>query len=1563
MGNTHTRGGGRRGGGSRGSGVLKSEGSLVAEHDAANLPRRTSMSFKRQESLPSLLSRQPPSRGLSSIEPRTPIGLDNRPRQQQLSSAFAANSTKGWRGCERGKSSDRKGLTAPEKVEHKPHRLSVFRDLSTLTSSASINASIGSHDFSGTPNPRLMANEARDLLLGIFVPREGELECVLSGFLTREDYASMRGFWVGFLTAELRDKWYLGAVMLSVLGKDRWRSLRLSSKVVLSASPTREEVLRLNQRRQECNDQLRELLMILSGSLIDHGDQRPETESLETPLKGHHLHKSETSSTDAVKPDAVSRNEGDDNQSDTGMDSISNSSSGVALRSRVRGATSTAKRQELLILSLMRLQTAVSTSFDCLDLIAARIPTAIISSLPRQYLLNTTPVVYERVAYEEKKIGDLDALSFFVSIESRRRLLNGDAPVDTKRGTVTRKRGHKNFVPATHEGSADRLHTAQQLYSAVRHAGLVLTTACSSLVLTVLFHLADALRERQALRDHKVRAAQLGITLEQLSGRKERTARIYSGRPIENVEEMKQCVAEGEMSLTMFTKQLVGRFRKDNRCQIEQLQQRHANLFAHLETIATLDEQSDFDPTRLLCGITLKLMFLTGGGQRSIVADDRRVPSGVRHITDDVALSRMLEVPILSHICWIACMMGMPIMSGHDQLAQKHQGKPLSFMEIDDCCGVMRVLFQAVGALPCGNACPYNIKDWFSLFPFYAVNSEGKRALMYLYTAQTTAIQRVPLMLKKDMTLLSFATAFRSAKLRSRVDICNYFFEPNFTVGGYSYPNVDSTGGAGSASTSLGPSSPVEKGVHTRFSGTTSEKGTQPLSRSDQPMPLPVNNGSATLPKSVNPGHTASTSATAEAAESRQMERHSSLASLSSSASCSTLMDENLNIDVYTCMNPQAQLYRRCSDEAAMRRHRVTELTPSVEVTFYCSSHDLLDDRPDVSSTLIQALPKLLPSEGLLTLRWTSGEPLVTFCAGDLFSVMAERLDVPEPSGGGAPGSPRYLPALSPSTHHLTSAVTLVGEIKTTSDTFPSDRAGASATAHHSSGEVGVARIRTPLVVIHDHERENSPTGLHGGDGANGTVSEDDRTTLSADSYAAPEMTRVHQLVMHDILGTRKKVNRRVEIQWTVVDVWPCSPSDSANTCQNEVILQVTAPDMLLAVPLRILTIGHERASMSVFTFVSPDDDTVCWSNPNLIDSILDKTCYRPRDSSSSGSNHAVGGSTSVDAAAATCSHLVPSMLLCDTEDALHNVYYSIGVLLGNAITNGVYLTTPIAPLAFLLMKKAISSGDYTFKNFMWLEPADGNLLSPAMVLNAAYEILNMKDHQYVTFLQMRSLDSPESQIFAVIHSLADEIREQRTAQQRSRSHSQASSLSDCHEPRPRSFRAIDVRIPEQPSDKISMRRYSQLIRTHNRAGSTFHRSGCDVSHFCDDRDGVGAPSSLGGDEHLPLPDRPLRYRQPQEQQQRANMESSVPLPTLENLNSCQRYTRLPSRREYISLYLVNDLIWSSVRRDGHGEKNKELWVSMARGFMTSSLAKSPLLTHCCARVIREVLCVPNTER
>ncbi|GET86958.1 hypothetical protein, unknown function [Leishmania tarentolae] len=1490
-----------------------------------------------------------------------------------------------------GDKSRRRVWTPVEDAKDAPHRHPIFFSLNALTPSQSVDEPLLILSrSSATAQRRLMASKARDILRGILFPRQGELECVLSGFLTHEDYARMRSFWAPFLTTQLKDKWYLDAVMLSVLDKCRWSSWG-QPKQVASGSLGRVEVQQWNRRRQESYDELQKRLLELSGVLMEKGERRGNKKNQEAPPRHSDRHSVTVGKVSATESKGVPCNSKNGKHSSADGRLLSSIGNGKAGRLCVDGTAMSARQQKPLSVFLTRLQSAASISLDCLDLIAGRIPTALISSVPHQYFSSTIPVVYEKVAYQEKKVGDLDALSFFVSIESRVKLLNGRLPVDVDLHETTNMKHNKNAAPSgsatlTHKDKEGQIQTAQQLYSAVRHAGLVFTTACSSMVLTVLFHLADVLRERQAFRDKKAKAAELVITLEQLMSCDTAPRPNSSDKKVEKLDELKRDVITGRVSLTVLVKELLMRFRSDIRARRETLQKSYPNLFSFLETVATSEEQRDLDVTRLLGGTALKLMFLTGGGQRSIAADDRRVPSGVSRTTDDVALCAMLEIPILNLICWIGCMMGMPIMSSHSVLAQQYQSKPLSFIDIDECCDVMCMLFQAVGALPCRSACPNNIKEWLPLFPFYAVNSEGKRALMYLYTSQVTAVQRMPLMLQKDMTLPSFAAAFRRAEGQGRSGLSNYYFEPNFTVG-YAHGHTDSDAGIAGKDT-------------TQQSGTPQELLLTPSGSSDASW------SDTTVFKRMR-AHSDTPSPTAATDRSCPGERRSPSTSSDASSSCSTLMEENLNIDVYTCVNPQMQLYLRCSNEATMRRHHVTELTPSVSATFYRSTRDIEAGRPDIAPVLCQAVPKLLPSEGFLTLRWTSGEPLVTFCVGDLVSVMAERLAMSAAGDGAAAemssSSQQQLSNTSSAYCFRGVSPYLVDGIDTL-DALIGGKGGSTRSTDNNHSSAATASVRGHPATIDDPEKRSSGTvfSLQSNIDAYSTALGNDCMTVSSGSCVGLETAHTYQSVMHDVLRLHEKCNRRIGVQWKVLKVLPCSllakqslrvcsgfpwssaaatgkqdETDINNAYYREVVLHVTAPSMPFAVPLRILTIGHERAPMSAFTFVNPGDETVCWSNPILLFSMVNGDGSQ---GSSKSTHHALVDSRSeveayesTLAVAVTGDHHAPNGLLCDTEEALHNIYYSIGVLLGNAITNGVHFTAPIAPLAFLLMKKAIISGDYALENFMWLEPADGNLLSSERLLNSAYEILSMTDHQYVAFLQMRGLDNPGAHIFPIVYSLADEIRDdkallQQQQQQRKReSRSPASSSKPTH--RQRGSQGAKVTLhhpsPDTANDAISVGRmmnvpgtaaYLKLIQSRNRMSRTFDCASCDLRNQSSDDSSL---YSFWAGAHAHAQDSTEAHPEQQQKPVKA-IKDSDPAQVLNGQNYDLLYRHLPSRRDYISLYLVNDLVWSPAYRDGHGDKNKELWVSMARGFMTSSLAKSPLMTRCCSRVIREVLCIPR---
>lgn len=1392
----------------------------------------------------------------------------------------------------------------PMGIHRHPTAVSNLSDYSSDSRGSSLNL-----------RPRLSVEAARSLLLNIFLPRPGRLECIESQFITEKDYAEMQSVWAGFLKPDLRDKWYLDAVMLSVLGKDRWRSSRQQSEILMAASLTKEQVHQLDEKRRGYNERLRERLMELSGALKERQNRRRSTPTLQTLLNEYHRHRSGEGPAPVLKGKTSEELE----LSHTTSDTTASSGGG--------------QYQELLSLSLMRLQTAMSTSFDCYELLASRIPTTIVSNFPSKYFVNSTPVVYPEIAYQEKKVGDLNAMSFFVSIESRRRLLNEQPSLeeDEEEDLERRHGGGSATTPvggrSARRGDDGPIRNAQMLYAALRHAGLVVTTACSSLVLNVLFHLSEVIRERRAYRENKAKAEQLGISLEQLTGRKAPVIAPYTGKHTEDFDELKRYAVTGELSLAIFAKHLVDRFRKDNRAKVVKLRKLYPNLFAFLETMAPAPEQDDFDATRILTGMILKLMYLFAGGQRSIEADDCRVPLGSHQVTDDVALSVMLEVPILSRICWITSMMGMPILTRNRLVVQENQSDPPTFKEIDECCGVMRILFQAIGALPCGAACPLNFQEWFRLFPLYAVNSEGKRALMYLYTAQVTAIKRIPLTIQKDMTLLSFATAFQQATSKNRVDVMNYFFEPKLTVG-YSRKSA----GSNVTSSSGKDKTPSRRGTHAT-----------PNLGSRDGSPRTSNMGGYSFLDN-NGGNDEAGSA-------------------SSRSSCSTLLDDNADIDAYTCVNVQTQLYMRCSNEATMRRHRITELTPSVSATFFHSSREVVSKRPGVAAALLQQVPRLMPSEGFLVISWIHGEPLVTFRKGDVISVMAERA----PLGHRRPSSRHFNKESGNSSSQYNN-----GSVSPSAGRRPIQKeataaAAAGRTLRSSAIEATVNQLDSFYGGYYHyespHRRDEDPTG--------------DDANENAD-FTAPERTRVYQGVMHDLLGVSERVGKRLSAQWSIMDVYPVkqllnrggSPkggsivkaAEEEALHHHEVILHVTSLGMPISEPISILTIGHERASMSVFTYLSKSDDSVCWANPHLIESIVGghsrdncsntnlSTPIQKSGLTSPLSNATVGG------AKRPIPSLGPSGLLCNSESELHTVFYSIGILLGNAITNAVYFSIPLAPLAFFLIKKALSSGDYSFRSFMWLEPSNGNLLSPSLVLNFAYEILAMTDEQYITFLQSRGLVSSEEQVFPVRHSLAAEARQDRESQMDASQGGSSDGWPPSAPPRPHpdnlSLRSSvshqrpsvtrSVTSSGISSTSAKMKEYWNMISDHNRSGTTLRQGG-------------------GGSKATPLLTSPMvsigdrlqssRDRMSRDKAMADGRSGGPAIPAI--------YDRLPSREEYIALYLVNDLTWSSVRRDGNGNKNKELWVSMARGFMATSVAKSPLMRHCSSRVIREVLCVP----
>ncbi|EPY19862.1 hypothetical protein STCU_09260 [Strigomonas culicis] len=1247
----------------------------------------------------------------------------------------------------------------------------------TAAASPRISTSFEGSVPSPDARPRISVTEASAYFNLVFNPQVGQLECMLTGFVTVGTYQVIGGFFSSFLDTELRDKWFIDYVMLGVLGRDRWRSMR--HKDLADNSVNGKEVMRqMMAQRQEHTDLLRERLLVLSG-VVAPVQPRNRHQSLQALLNEYrHGHAEDDTSVSSLMP-----------TEDPDATALTRMKMKRMTPSEEMSHGDLHNTMEPDGLYVSRLRNTVGTSFDCFHLIAKRIPRATITAEFSDYFTNTVPIMDERISFQERILGEAERLSFFVSLHDRARLIQGLSVLAPNDPDGPRQTMRETGLFDTQE----RITQASDVYSAVRNLGMVVTTATSSLVLYVLFHLAEVIRIRSRFRELCKEAKEKNVSLESLVGPELATVKHFLGNAGDNMQDWKRFVIQDEMTLPVFTQLLITRFRKDNKSKIDYLRKKYFDIFNCLELSAPAAERRDIDPMRLLSGIALKLMYLLGGGQRSIQADDRRLPFGSRTSRDDVWVMHMLEVPILNRICWFAYMMGMPVMSAKNNIVTHEITKPLSFIQIDECTGVMRELFQAVGALPCGEACPRKFSEWMQLFPFYAVNAEGKRTLTYLYVAQKSAVVTMPVKVQKDVALVTLANAIREKK--KNFDVINYLFDPKFSIGGVSGNKSD-----------------------TRANNSGSGNANRRRST------LPSNDSSDSSDESYN----------------------------------SVLFSDDEPIDIYTCVSPQAQLYLRCANEATVRRHKASVLTPFCTTEFYHSSKEVIAQRPDVANTLLRLVPKFLPDEAVLFLKWNRA-PTATLQPGDYLNLLVERLNV-------------------------------AGSVT----------AGPSAPPSHFNGKM----------------REGSSQALYStsslliGDGADKSLA----------SFAGGDRTnKAFNRMMGTILGEEEQLAKRVNVTWTIQHIYLAKHLQSgrrhsgddrngrADGSGEEYVLHVKSLDMPLTEPLRICSIGHQRATMSAFTYVG-DDRAICWTNPSLISAIYGITDHQNllQEGSNKGEER----------------QRLLSTAICHNEEELHALFYAVGIMLANSIANGVFGGIPVAPLAFHLFKKAISSGDYDFRTFMWLEPCDGNLLSSAHVVNSAFSVLAMTDNEYYLFLRSRKLDNPEHLVFPVQRSMATEQQEDNL---------NAQSADGAGGPR-ESSESFASRSDADVRRRSSVHNYIGTIQNHNRRGSMFSGNSITSKPTPNGTANFSSSGALSND----------------------SVSALLPADTTALL------AHLPSREEYISLYLVNDLVWGSVQRDGLGARNKNLWVSMMKGFLSSPVSKSPLMCCCCSRIIREVLCVPE---
>ncbi|GET86957.1 hypothetical protein, unknown function [Leishmania tarentolae] len=120
-------------------------------------------------------------------------------------------------------------------------------------------------------------------------------------------------------------------------------------------------------------------------------------------------------------------------------------------------------------------------------------------------------------------------------------------------------------------------------------------------------------------------------------------------------------------------------------------------------------------------------------------------------LSDDVALSVALQVPSATLIVD----MGALLMSG--PLATHTSTEALVRTARAVSC-IWRVLFQAVGFLPSGGACPVDMAMWLPLFPFYSLSTGAKHVMLSVYARAV------------GQTQLNFGPVLREDVLRSAVE-------------------------------------------------------------------------------------------------------------------------------------------------------------------------------------------------------------------------------------------------------------------------------------------------------------------------------------------------------------------------------------------------------------------------------------------------------------------------------------------------------------------------------------------------------------------------------------------------------------------------------------------------------------------------------------------------------------------------------------------------------------------------------------------------------------------------
>ncbi|CAD2219621.1 hypothetical protein ADEAN_000713000 [Angomonas deanei] len=550
----------------------------------------------------------------------------------------------------------------------------------------------------------------------------------------------------------------------------------------------------------------------------------------------------------------------------------------------------------------------------------------------------------------------------------------------------------------------------------------------------------------------------------------------------------------------------------------------------------------------------------------------------------------------------------------------------------------------------------------------------------------------------------------------------------------------------------------------------------------------------------------------------------------SSMSSISTLFDAEAPVDIYTCINPQSQLYLRCANELTTRRQRQTVITPYVQAQYFTSLATLKSKRTELRVVVDRALNGLKNDEAVLVVKWTAA-PVVRFSISDIINIVPEH-----------------------------------GSSSNMSRTF-------------SNSESDVM---------------------------NGMVISPEQEERAQNSYPVrtnDKSSRTSCWAIKQILAVPAASINRGNANLDDEEMVP-SPNGKVNDIFI-LVLKFTGGSFIDE-KSKVSNIGHQHAAQNAFNYL---DGNVTWSNP-----VMALTMKEEHDAIVTGKKVSKERKITLKNGAGS-----PDLKISETEDMVRKAFFAFGVLLGNTITNGVFFAVPVAPILFYIFKLVHETRDMRMQSLAFFQAYEGNLLSATHLQRRADEILAMTDDRYYNFLKSKNLVKREALPFRPIESAAEEANTCMKNASQSGTHSPNSHSGYKDNSTPRFLDA-----------------YRDAIRDRNQKGLWF--------------DGpptvpVYARGSSTAHKTSSLP--PI--------DKRGSVASSVL-----NAEETAALAQLPSRQEYVTLYLVNEILWGAVDRGGVGTINLQMWASLVRGFKNSLLCDSPLISLCSARIIREVLCVPN---